>query len=760
MRQRPGRVLSLVAVLCSLSALAACGPPAPGPAPTQRLIETEPERLLDLQTRGRLAAGEAESISASLPGSWRVVEGGELRSAILTTAGAPRRWELHLPPHARLRFACSPAAFGAGAGAARVRIEAETGEDEVLFETDTDALPAGWQDAEIDLADFGGSRVTLIFETRPGGAEPEPLISAWADPIVRPAPAPGASAPGPNVVIVSIDTLRADHLSLYGYDRETSPHLDRWAGTRGVVFRETVAPSPWTLPSHVSLFTGQDALRHGVNFLSPAPASLEMLAERLHARGYRTVALTDGGYMHPRFGLSQGFDAYRFEYPASSRRERLPEAMDRLLEWLGVLAAGDEPFLLFFHTYAVHEPYFAREPYFERFGGEAPAPPGSPLRAETRERAMQRDEGFRGRRGFVLFDAAGREQRARTEDLARIGALYDSGIAYVDAQLPRLLEALDEPGLASRTLVVITSDHGEALGDHDFGGHGHLYDDTLLVPLVIAGPGLRGGRQVKTPVRLVDVAPTLLELLQLPVGAELDGASLVPLLDGDEAGSPRDAFAVAPIVNLGVALRTTDGLKYLYHDSPWPGRLPREELYVLGGDPAERTSVAAADARTAALARRVRERLAERSAPLRIEAFNEGTRELGGEITGHGIHVATVKSDDGAARVEWQGDRMSLRVAPGETWQLGVFSLAGGHGELRGQLARADETPRPFQLSPHEDTPRMVVGFDGDEIYAGPEDEAPELESGLRFSFRAPSAPTAAVDAHLERELRALGYVR
>lgn len=209
-----------------------------------------------------------------------------------------------------------------------------------------------WREVAVDISSLAGQHGELRLETH-AGRRPD-LLRAL--PVVTPPRLVASRTQGrPNVVVVSIDTLRADHLSFYGYDVQTSPNIDAWARRSGVTFETAVAQAPWTLPSHVSMFTGLDAIRHGVNYDRPMPTELPTLAERLQAAGYETLAVTGGVYLHPRYGLSQGFNAYAYwDAAQTSREDELVRGMERSLTFIERNA--DRAFFLFLHTYDVHAP--------------------------------------------------------------------------------------------------------------------------------------------------------------------------------------------------------------------------------------------------------------------------------------------------------------------------------------------------------------------------------------------------------------------
>lgn len=369
-----------------------------------------------------------------------------------------------------------------------------------------------------------------------------------------------------NVLLVVVDTLRADHLGAYGAERPTSPAFDAWAA-EGLLFERAWATSPWTLPSVASILTGLEPARHGAgrprrdagkrNFTGLADG-VETLAERLAAAGRATGAVVNNPFLHEKFGVARGFESWDYEAAGRTRSRRADESVDAALAWLD--RVGDRPWLLLVHLFDPHLAYDAPAPYLGRFtGGEPPA-------ERRRKPSWIRDRLRRG--GF---------------DLAPLTAAYDEEILFVDSQLERLRRGLEERDLAGRTLVVLTSDHGEELGDHGGFEHGHsVYDELLRVPLVLVGPGIEPGR-IRAPVGLVDLAPTVLAALGLEAPPELPGVSLL--------GAP-------PAARTLVAERT------LYGEEEkaamrWPWKLqwsPRSGaalLFDLEADPGERVDLAA-----------------------------------------------------------------------------------------------------------------------------------------------------------------------
>ncbi len=353
----------------------------------------------------------------------------------------------------------------------------------------------------------------------------------------------------PNVLLISIDTLRADHVGCYGDRSADTPRLDALAA-EGLRFADAVTVAPLTLPAHSSLMTGRFPSHHGVRdnggfYLSDSEVTL---AEVLRSRGYRTGGFVSAFVLDARWGISQGFDHYFDDFDLSKYegkgmdavQRRGDETVGKALAWLAEDA--ERPFFAWVHLYDPHAPYAAPEGYASRFPATA-------------------------------------------------AGAYDAEIAWTDSLVGRLLEGLSAARRLDRTLVIVVGDHGESLGEHREPTHGFfIYDATIHVPLIVAGPGVPS-RTVKEQVRIVDVMPTALGLLGVPQPAGVDGRDL---LAGDRGGAAADPAPPAlsetwyPRFHYGwselVALR--DGRFKLI-------RAPRPELYDLKEDPGELEDLAA-----------------------------------------------------------------------------------------------------------------------------------------------------------------------
>jgi arylsulfatase A-like enzyme len=461
---------------------------------------------------------------------------------------------------------------------------------------------------------------------------------------------PGESAPHEgSVVLVVIDTLRADRMGLYGHGRPTTPELERIA-ERSVVFDRAYAASSWTLPSIASIFTGLRPRNHGAGrwagsdnepkpgfsgvaiavdgetkrFSSLDPA-VPTLAEALRGAGYATAAIVDNPFLQRAFKMKRGFDHYDQASGGDDGGRRAREVVDRGLEWIE-LGAGDRFFLLL-HFYDPHMNYDAPAPMGGRFSDEYAA-------GGDRKRPV-RNPGYLRRRAPTLDEG--------TQDFIR--AAYDEEVAYVDRELGRLLDRLDEISGAHPPLVVITADHGEELFDHASFGHGHtLFEEQLRVPLILISPAVEPGR-VDAPVSIIDIAPTILAAVGVPAPARMDGRSLWA------TATRRTPLPPRPVI----AERTGDGPdRRAVVD--WPYKLiatagaARPELYDLEADPNERRNLAA-DA--SQLVSRLKRHLADtrdsasQGAPVELNAETERALSQLGYLDARQPDTAADRDDSG-----------------------------------------------------------------------------------------------------------------
>lgn len=422
----------------------------------------------------------------------------------------------------------------------------------------------------------------------------------------------------PNLVLVVIDTLRADHLGCYGYGRPTSPVLDRLAAS-GVLFEHAYAQSSWTKPSTASLLTGRLPSQHQT--LSEAarlPDAEVTIAERLRDAGYRTATLSANPWVTPEYGFDQGVDDFFSVYDERFARvplfmqvlKRVSQAtdgkmrlynrvkylvlgelsttardtrvVDEALRWLD--AHAGERFFLYVHLMSPHHPYDPPPP-FDRF---VPDPTHRPVKNYPRK-------------SYRFFEHGDPLPPA---DLADLVARYDGDIGYADRELGRLLDALARHGVAESTAVLVTADHGEELYDHGNWGHGQsVYEELVHVPLVLRVPGGPRVARVTTPVSHADVVPTLLALAGVPPAPALAGHSLVASADDD------GGYAVAELLyRYGEARALVHGTQKLVMLRDGDRRERR--VYDLARDPSEAAPASADDAAGATLAAELDRRLA------------------------------------------------------------------------------------------------------------------------------------------------------
>jgi arylsulfatase A-like enzyme len=367
----------------------------------------------------------------------------------------------------------------------------------------------------------------------------------------------GAETPVPrNLLLITLDTLRADHLGVYGYDRPTSPALDAFA-MRATVFEDVTCSVPTTLPSHVSIFTGLRPLQHGVrrNGQDP-PRDLLTIFDLLAERGAATAAVIASKVLQDRYLAGMGFDELVF--PGSEKQFQTPakHVTNHAAAWLE--RNRTNTFALWVHYFDTHEPY---------------APPRQLARAFDRGYDGELPDALTVKTLVGFNDLAPDEQLSRA-DLDHITDLYDAEVAYLDSQLARLLDQVETLGLLEVTLIVIVGDHGQALGENAIYGHGlRLLEGVIKVPLIFRAPDRNVVSRVEDPVETVDIVPTLVDLLDLPdpAGPDLAGRSLAPALAGEPLPKlkyrfiERRAYPDRPEV-VGVALHGGDWKAVYYRD--------------------------------------------------------------------------------------------------------------------------------------------------------------------------------------------------
>jgi choline-sulfatase len=374
----------------------------------------------------------------------------------------------------------------------------------------------------------------------------------------------------PNIILLSIDSMAARHLSCYGYSRKTSPAMDRLAAS-GVLFENVIAQTNWTKPSlaslHTSLYpsvhktdsrgeTGDRTDEQARNRANILDARFRTMAQEFKDGGYATAGISNGGYAHSFFGFGRGFDYYE------NAGGGLKSCSYRMLQW--VLKNPDIPFFTWMHAWDIHFPYMDRPPYNLMY---------APKRAE------------------IVLDAATRykvnngERKLSASELESLEGMFDGAINYVDDLVAAFVGELDRLGLSQNTFLVITADHGEAFQEHGFVEHTEcLYGEVLQVPLILVGPGMEKGLRIKSQARLIDIMPTLLDLGGLSPQNDIQGVSLLPWIKGN---LKNDLVAASETERGGGQVALSDGRhKLIKHRADG-----RTEIYDLVADPKEMTDI-------------------------------------------------------------------------------------------------------------------------------------------------------------------------
>jgi arylsulfatase A-like enzyme/Flp pilus assembly protein TadD len=470
---------------------------------------------------------------------------------------------------------------------------------------------------------------------------------------------------GPNVLLVTIDTLRADHVGAYGAQGVATPTLDALAA-RGVLFEQAMAAVPLTLPSHASLLTGQYPPSHGVrhNAIFVLADEAETVAERFQAAGFATGAVIGAAVLGPEFGLAQGFDHYDSALPEQRATsagffERPAQAVtDAALAWLQEI---DGRYFLWVHYYDVHASYQPPEPFATRF----------------RDRP------------------------------------YDGEAAYVDQQLARLLAGLETSGRLADTVVAVTSDHGEGLGEHGEGSHTYLiYDSVLHVPLIVAGPGVPGGRRVPGVVANTGLAATLLRIAGLPSLARTDVGDLSALWrDGEAPSGERFAYAESLAGELDHGWAPIHAIRSdVFHYI----RAPRPELFDVAADPRQLTNLLpASKPEHDVVAKREEQRIevllaggAELS-PVEVDAETRARIEALGYVVPKGVAAKNGADPKDVHRTADIASRslallFARRYAEAERLARAGLEKLPDSSQLHDTIARIyTETQRPQQALPH-----------------------------------------------------------
>jgi arylsulfatase A-like enzyme len=401
------------------------------------------------------------------------------------------RFEVALRESPKLRFAVGAASLDRDTPLpfpVKFEIVLDRGEEEqVLYSHEVRRAGANeWRDEELDLSRWAGQRVGLTFVTEANARETIGVRPFWGHPALY----QGRRSPAkPDLILISIDCLRSDHVGTYGYNRDTTPNIDRFAED-GVVYEQAASTSSWTLPSHMSMLTGLAPSLHGVvNRDQKLGKDTLYLPELLARGGYETRAVVTWWFVSRLFGFDRGFHAFRLRTQAPADK-----VVDDALS--AIASARTQSQFLFLHFLEAHWPYIPPREFSERFGDR------------PRDITSVND---------LVDEGLAPTEPKQVEELIQ---LYDGEIAYVDQELGRFFERLKSMGLYDSSLIVVTADHGEAFYEHGHWQHGDsLYEEVLRVPLIVKWPGSPVTGRVSTPVSSASLFRTFLDAAKLPVEA-------------------------------------------------------------------------------------------------------------------------------------------------------------------------------------------------------------------------------------------------
>jgi arylsulfatase A-like enzyme len=508
----------------------------------------------------RLMDSTDEYASESALGKVSVYLDGQRRHAIAGTAPFDFSYRVRVPTEGQLWFALNHEDGGSHDGELIHEVLVSSGAGtESVYRLRVPVRQHGWKDASVDLGAFAGRDVTIRFKTSVESGSREPVKAYWSNLILR---SKTNAAERPNISVILIDTLRADHLGSYGYARATSPSIDRLAA-KGVRFEHAYSAASWTNPSVLALFTGRypsDAWEpkpHSEAIKLAMPTGADTMAEILAANGYVTVAASDHpGVNYKLFG--QGFDTYlsllHIKGPGAAWGET---DSDNVLAQLHTLLEGQPNTGLFTYIHLIypHHPYEPPPPFDDMFG-----------------------------RGTLRFRRSNRDS---------IINMYDGDIRHTDEVIKQLVADMEVLGIGKDSITVLLSDHGEGFWEHDLWEHGNsLYNELLHIPLIFHAPGrIPENKTIRELVRSVDVLPTILDLVGIGYDEHnFRGESLLPLMRDGAANGERIAFSEFPYTRI-VLGRSIQSLTEKVIHTGLKGKAL--DYYEIGKDPGEHTNLGA-----------------------------------------------------------------------------------------------------------------------------------------------------------------------
>jgi arylsulfatase A-like enzyme len=531
---------------------------------------------------------------------------GEMyRESLVSRSAETMTFAVKVPQRAWLDLALGtiddePATF-------RVAVPGGGGSDRVLLEH-TVTMPYRWERRPVDLSEFAGRDIQLslsIVADQPG------VPGLWGTPTIRTRSIANADAPR-GVILIQADTLRPDHLGLYGHKRDTAPFLAQIA-SEGAMFKRAYAQAGWTKVSSPSILTGLYPSTHGVATPNDrVPAAATTIAEVYREAGYATLSLSSVLFSGQSTNLHQGFEELHEATslqdqggPYTSKTGR--EYVDRAVEWIE--QHKDEPFFIYLHVFDPHSPYEPRRPYDTLWADQGRR--DEHIKQREALRKVIADPFMRGR-GMATRDEMVKAGIDPAAYIAYDRDWYDSSIRGLDTELARLFERLRIAGLDDDTAVVFLSDHGEEFHEHGRMWHGQsAYGEMVHVPLVIRWPGkVTAQTVIDQPVHLIDVMPTLLDLSRLPLPEGIQGQSLASLISASSAGTgggvaaangyrsrpvviekqPMDPKGPFPAAAESYAI--VDGKWKLIHNKVRPPEVPEFELFDAVADPFDQVNIA------------------------------------------------------------------------------------------------------------------------------------------------------------------------
>ena len=439
-------------------------------------------------------------------------------------------------------------------------------------------LDRRWLKGRVDLSAYREKPVRLEFKTSVSDSLLIGQAAAWVNPVLA---AKDAESRRPDIILISADTLRPDHIGCYGYPRETTPAVDRLAG-RSHRFERVISQAPYTVSSHMSILTSLYPSFHKVNKLKADRLDSEILtlAEALYNSGYRTWAVTGGGQVSSAYGFSEGFESYlEFTAPEDDVKAKVAETIGFMDE------NRESPVFVFFHTYKPHPPYRPLPPYDTMF---------DPEYAGT----------IKGDIPTITAINSG-EITATQADLNHLIALYDGDIREMDDQLNELFAYLQQKGPERDAIIIFTSDHGEEFGEHGlYGVHSHtLYQELVSIPLIIHLPRMNpAGVSIPDQVQSIDIYPTVLELAGVKPPGFIQGRSLLSLMKtGKRSSAPEPAFSERiPTDSPWIRSLRTPEYTYIFKEDKKNGT-NSHLFFDLRRDPTEQDNLGIPDGRLRAL---------------------------------------------------------------------------------------------------------------------------------------------------------------